>query len=151
MIHFRKTISFSMLWSFLVLFGSGIILFIAPRGRFANWNDWTLMGLDKEQWILLHILFAIFFLVLSCFHIFLNRKALISYLYRKHQETRFRWREATLALLLTLVLIVLTVFSLPPTPQVEGLQERIKDHYERDVDTSFEPGRPEGRQRWRTH
>ncbi|MDI9444793.1 MAG: DUF4405 domain-containing protein, partial [Planctomycetota bacterium] len=29
---------------------SGAILYLTPRGRVANWTDWTMLGLSKDEW-----------------------------------------------------------------------------------------------------
>jgi hypothetical protein len=39
---------------------SGVILYITPPGRFANWTDWTLWGLNKHEWGAIHTIFSIF-------------------------------------------------------------------------------------------
>ena len=49
--------SFFILLSFVVLLLSGVVLYVAPPGRIANWTQWQ-FGLDKEQWQALHTVFA---------------------------------------------------------------------------------------------
>ena len=57
---------------FLVMTVSGVILFLTPRGRDARWTDWTLFGLDKEEWGALHINNSILLLVVVAVHLVLN-------------------------------------------------------------------------------
>jgi hypothetical protein len=34
--------------AFLMLGFSGVILYLTPRGRVANWTGWTMLGLDQQ-------------------------------------------------------------------------------------------------------
>ena len=43
--------------SFLILVLSGVLLFVSPPGRIANWTNWTILGLRKHDWIGLHVWF----------------------------------------------------------------------------------------------
>jgi hypothetical protein len=62
-----------------VLAFSGVILFVAPVGRIANWTDWRLVGLTKREWIAIHHCFAALFLVAAVAHVILNWRPLLSY------------------------------------------------------------------------
>ncbi|MFH1952450.1 MAG: DUF4405 domain-containing protein [Pseudomonadota bacterium] len=44
--------------SFIVDTLSGIILYIAPPGRVANWTSWQVWGLGREQWVAIHTIFG---------------------------------------------------------------------------------------------
>ena len=58
--------------SFIGMVFTGVILFVVPPGRIANWTGWTLIGLTKHQWIGLHDWFSVIFIAASVFHIYLN-------------------------------------------------------------------------------
>ena len=51
---------------------SGIVLFLTPSGRIANWTDWTYLRLTKHQWGALHIWLSLIFLAASFFHVYFN-------------------------------------------------------------------------------
>ena len=74
--------------AFLVLAVSGIILFISPPGRVANWTNWGIFGLRKSEWAGLHIIFSSLFLLSAVVHIFFNWRPLLGYF-------RSRWNEAS--------------------------------------------------------
>lgn len=72
--------------SSLVLLFSGVVLFLAPPGRIANWNGWNIAGIGKHDWSGLHVWFAVIFLVASVLHIYYNWRVLMAYF--KHRHTR---------------------------------------------------------------
>ena len=83
----RKFISFGLVLSFFMLLVSGVILYIAPPGRVANWTDWRMLGLTKTGWQNQHAVFGFAFAILSIFHLFfINWKAFLSYLKAKTTE-----------------------------------------------------------------
>jgi hypothetical protein len=47
--------SLAMACLFLIVSFSGIILYMTPQGRVANWTNWTLLGLGKHDWSAVHI------------------------------------------------------------------------------------------------
>lgn len=49
LIHGRQLTSFIITFAFVVIAISGVILYIVPPGRVANWTNWQLLGLGKEQ------------------------------------------------------------------------------------------------------
>ncbi len=60
-----------MLWSIIVMTYTGIMLFIAPPGRVANWANWKLFALSKEDYAQIHSTFMVLFIVMTLLHIFL--------------------------------------------------------------------------------
>ena len=63
---------------------SGIILYVTPRGRIANWTGWTMLGLGKQGWQAVHINVALLFLIVACIHLYLNWRSVLVL----HQEAR---------------------------------------------------------------
>ena len=59
----RKFFSVLAAVSCLAMIISGVILFIKPPGRIANWSGWTLWSLTMHEWAALHIWFAAVFVV----------------------------------------------------------------------------------------
>ena len=82
----RRFISLCISFSFLTMSYTGVVLFLAPKGRIANWTNWELLGLDKTQYTNLHVTFMVLFLVGMLFHIYLNWRALFIYLTNKARE-----------------------------------------------------------------
>ncbi|MBE0460642.1 MAG: DUF4405 domain-containing protein, partial [Candidatus Aminicenantes bacterium] len=64
-LKFRAFISLSILWSFLVEAISGIVLYITPVGRVANWTNWKFLGLTKQNWEAIHTIFGYVFLLFA--------------------------------------------------------------------------------------
>ena len=77
--QWRALTSVLMTLGFMMLALSGIMLFLAPPGRVANWTNWTLLGLRKSAWGGLHIWFGTLFLVLTAVHVFFNWRPLLGY------------------------------------------------------------------------
>ena len=46
----RGMFTFLVVLALVVDAVSGIILYIAPPGRVANWTNWQVWGLGKDQW-----------------------------------------------------------------------------------------------------
>ena len=83
----RVFISFGLFIAVLMMLVSGVILYISPPGRVANWTDWRMIGLTKRGWQNQHVIFGFAFLILSLFHLFfINWKAFLSYLKSKTNE-----------------------------------------------------------------
>lgn len=116
--------------SLLVVSFSGVLLYVTPRGRVANWTDWTLFGLGKEQWAALHMNGSILFLVAAALHLALNWSILCGYVKKKAVAGLHMKRELALATALALVCVAGTIFNLPPFSSVLALNHDIKDYWE---------------------
>ncbi len=95
--RFRPFVSLLTAFSFLMIAVTGAVLYITPPGRVANWTDWRIWGLSKQQWGNLHICFSVLFILVSILHVWLNRKPLISYLVSKaaaSKQLRLEWLVA---------------------------------------------------------
>ena len=68
---------------FLALGSSGVILYLTPRGRLANWTGWTILGLGKQDWMAVHINIALLFVIVAGLHICLNWGMLWGYMRRR--------------------------------------------------------------------
>lgn len=99
----RGLVSLIVLFSFIALFISGVVRFVAPQGRIAYWVDWQAFGLSKESWGDIHIVFALLFLVSGVFHIVLNWKSLISYFVSKTSKLLRLRKELVFAVALTAI------------------------------------------------
>lgn len=128
--HFRGFTSFAIAMSFLVLTTSGVVLYMSPRGRVANWTGWGFLGIDKESWGGLHIVAALLFIALAVLHFVFNWKPFLGYL-RNRASSGIKLRnELAAAVVLSIVVIVGTLADVPPFSAVPTLAERIKDYWE---------------------
>jgi len=132
----KSFISFGLFFFFFIIFFSGVILFIAPPGRIANWTDWQLIGLTKSQWQTMHTNFSYSFAILSILHLFtINWKVFWSYVKSKARSGLNRKREFYLSLLLTVVFFFGAIYLLPPFSSVMNLGDRFKQSWEEEYES----------------
>ena len=82
---YRVLNSFFVTFDFLILLVTGVVLYVVPPGRVANWTNLELMGLTKDQWTSVHLLSALLFLLVSILHLIFNWKPFKHYFYPKLQ------------------------------------------------------------------
>ena len=113
----RKATSFGLLFSFLIMLASGVILWIFPRlSSFSGAAEFG--GLARPAWLNQHIVFGLLFALLSLYHLFgVNRELLFSYLKKSGSEKGARRPELLLTALATLLIAMITALHLP---QVSG-------------------------------
>jgi hypothetical protein len=129
--RWRSFISFGLLYFFLILLFSGVILYITPPGRIANWTNWQLLGLTKSQWQTMHTNFSYLFALLSIFHLFtINWKTFWSYIRSKVKAGFNHKVEFILASLLTIIFFVGVIYGLPPFSSVMDIGENLKEGWE---------------------
>ena len=130
--NWRSFISFGLFYYFLFLLFSGVILYISPPGRIANWTNWQLIGLTKSQWQTMHTNFAYLFAILSILHLFtINWKTFWSYIKSKMKSGLNRKMEFILASLLTVFIFLGVVYGLPPFSSVMDIGEHLKEGWEK--------------------
>jgi hypothetical protein len=125
--NLRKITSLTAMLAFTVMLLTSIILYIVPQGRVAYWADWHLWGLDKTQWGAIHINTGFLFLLSIALHTYYNWKSIVAYLKNKAKEIKVFTPNFNTALVVTLVVIVGTLFRLPPFSTILGISEGIKD------------------------
>ena len=116
--------------SMLVMAFAGVMLYLTPRGRVANWTDWTLIGLGKEQWAALHMNASLLFVIVAVLHLVLNWSIFFSYLKKKSAAGLHLKKELILATLIAAVCVLGTITELPPFSSVAALNDDIKDYWE---------------------
>lgn len=132
MVKLRKVTSLTMLLSIVVLTYTGIMLFIAPPGRVANWANWKLLGLSKEDNAQIHITFMFLFVVMTILHVYYNWKPITSYMKDKAKEMIVLTKDMIVAIVITLVFIFGTLLSVPPFSTFIDFGEEIKHSWEKD-------------------
>jgi hypothetical protein len=127
----RRIVSLTVFTSFIVLACSGLMLFVSPRGRVAQWGNWTLLGLTKDQLIDIHTTVMVLFLTVGIWHIVLNWRSIVGYLKNRPRKRNFFTPEFILSLALCLLFLVGPLAGLPPFRQFLEAREEIKAFWDR--------------------
>lgn len=128
----RAFISFGLAYMMLILLVSGLILYVAPPGRYSHWVNWTLWGISKEEWQAVHTVFSLSFIVLSIFHLFSANWRAFLYYFRAKREKGFNKKyEFLFSTLLIIVVLFGTFFSFPPFSNVMILGEDLTNSWEK--------------------
>jgi hypothetical protein len=126
----RTFTTFLLAWTFLVLILSGIMLYVSPPGRIANWNDWRLLALTKARWQAVHTLTALVFLVGGLFHLLkFNWKVFLAYLRKRSEVGRQFGMEMLLSLVLFAAVLAGTLTQMPPFASVMIAGDTIKNSW----------------------
>lgn len=123
---FRKTTSLTTLISFVLLLFSSIILYVTPQGKIAFWANWKMIGLNKEQWEALHTNLGFLFIVAGIAHTVLNWKPIVAYMKNKSKQLKIFTADFNLALGITLIITLLTLFELPPIIGIRNFNDDLK-------------------------
>lgn len=123
--RFRAFVSFLLLLSTLVIIVGGVILFVSPPGRVANWTGWRLLWLTKAQWQAIHSMFAVIFIIAGGLHVYYNWRALWGYLKnRLRGGLRLSWELAG-ATVVSLLVFTLTLRDAQPFAVILDFGDRI--------------------------
>jgi len=132
----KSFVSFSLAWSFLFIFISGIVLYIAPPGRVSNWTNWTLFGFSKANWQAIHTIFSYTFVILSVFHLFfLNWKVFWYYFTSKAVTGLNKQKELLVSFILVVVVFSGTYFNIQPFKAVMDFGEWTTESWETTDET----------------
>ena len=126
----RGWTTFVVTVSFIVDTVSGVILYIAPPGRIANWTNWTIWGLDKEEWAAIHTIFGYLLLVIVGIHLYYNWKMFINFLWSKMQKALNMKRELVWATVVSLIVFLGTLWNIPPFGSIMDLGDYFKESWE---------------------
>ena len=130
--NWRVFISFGLFIALLMMLVSGVVLYISPPGRVANWTDWRMIGLTKRGWQNQHIIFGFSFLILTIFHLFfINWKAFLSYLKSKSNEGLKNPGELFTIIVLSALFGAGTYFGMQPFSAVIKFGDAISGSWER--------------------
>jgi hypothetical protein len=127
--HGRAFVTFYVILSFLVLTVTGIVLFITPPGRIANWSDWRLLGFSKSQWQTVHTVFSFIFVIAASFHLFFNWKVILGYVARKFREGINKRRELAAALTVGVIIFVMAADNIAPFGTLMAWGEELKNSW----------------------
>jgi len=129
--QFRGFISLLLAAVFLLLSLSGIILFLTPRGRVANWTGWTMLGLSKQDWLAIHMNLALALLIVAGLHLYLNWTVFWRYIKKQGNLAPNLKLEMLAAILLAGVVLGGTIRHVQPFSTVVDWNYQIKDYWER--------------------
>lgn len=134
--NLKKITSLTMMLVMIIMTYSGIMLFLAPPGRIANWANWHLLGLSKEQYAAIHSTFMILFIVMTLLHVFYNWKPITSYLKNKTKQMVFFTKDMIVASILVFVFLLGTLFSFSPFSNFLDFGDEIKNSWEKNYGTA---------------
>ena len=126
----RGWTTFLVTISFIVDTISGVILYIAPPGRIAHWTNWTVWGLDKEEWGAIHTIFGYVLLIIVGIHLYYNWKIFWNFIWSKVRNAlNLKWELIT-ATVLCLFLFLGALWNIPPFSSTMDLGEHFKQSWE---------------------
>jgi len=129
MTSFRKITSLTLGLSFLTMSYTGLMLYIAPKGKIAYWADWHMLGLTKSEYGNIHTTSMVIFLSFAIIHIYYNWKPLVSYLKDTAKKISFTKKEFLIALTLNIFFIAGTLYPIQPMKGVLDVGQDIKEYW----------------------
>ncbi len=127
-LNWRGLTSLVVTLAFLMLATTGIVLYVSPQGRVANWTGWNVLGLGKEQWAAVHMTASLLFITAAGFHVYFNWQVLIRYLVLKRKLHLAR--ELAGAVVVVAVVFTGTILDVPPFSSIVVLNDGIKAYWE---------------------
>ena len=125
----RSLTAFLVTWSFIVLTVTGLMLYVVPQGRIANWVNWSFMGMSKDQWTWVHMMFGGVLVVTGVLHLYYNWKPFKKYFadrVKGHFEIK---REIIYATGITVFIFAFSAANIAPASWIIDLNGWIKDSW----------------------
>jgi predicted DNA-binding protein YlxM (UPF0122 family) len=132
----KKITSLTMLLAMFTMTFTGIILFITPPGRVANWANWELFGISKELYGQIHSSFMVLFILATILHIYYNWKPLISYMKNEARQFILFTKDMIIASILFLIFLFGTIYQVSPFSNFLNFGDDIKNSWEKEYGTS---------------
>lgn len=132
--HWRAFTSVLVGLAFLLLALSGLMLFLAPPGRVANWTNWTLLALRKSEWTAIHIWFGTIFLAMTVLHIAFNWRTLLGYFKNRVSRQYALRREWAAAGIVTAIVAAGTLVGIAPFSSLLAWNEEFKAGWEKPTE-----------------
>jgi len=130
----QSFISIGLLFSFIVMIISGIVLYVAPEGSLSRWISWDVLNLSKKQWEHQHTVFSYLFILFTVFHIFkINWGLLLSY-FTPEKIKISHFKEVVIAFLITILVFIGTLYNVGPLRFVNNLGGAISDKFAENVE-----------------
>ena len=128
--QWRALISVLVALCFLMMAVTGIVLFISPPGRVANWTNWSILGLRKGEWGGIHIWFGLLFLVVSVWHLALNWRPMLNYFKNRRRRSFSLRKEWLVACGIVVGIFIGTKAGLAPFSSLLAWNESVKQSWE---------------------
>jgi len=128
----RGLVTFLMAMGMFVEIISGVVLYITPLGRFANWNNWTLWGLSKGEWGAVHTIFGYLLLIIMGIHLYFNWRVISHFLWNKVRSSFNLKREFAVSTILTVLVFAGTLLYVPPFSTIMAFGETAKLSWEKN-------------------
>lgn len=140
-LNIRSMTTFLVTAAFLLCAVTGIVLYVVPQGRIANWVDWQLLGLLKDEWAQIHIVFGLLFLIFGVVHLYpYNWPTFKAYL-AKRTKGRLDYkrpkREVVLASVIAVLLVAGSISKAPPLSYLFDLNAWAKGAWV--ISAEYEP------------
>ncbi len=132
----KKITSLTMMLVMLIMTYTGIILFITPPGRIANWANWELLGLSKSQYGEIHSVFMVLFIVMTLIHVYYNWTPLTNYMKNKAKELIVFTKDMVVSTVLVIVFLVGTIYQVVPFSSFLDFGDGIKNSWEKEYGTA---------------
>ena len=136
----RGMMTLLLVLAVLVDIVSGVILYITPPGRFANWTNWTLWGLNKHEWGAIHTIFSYLLVLVLVGHLYFNWRVLVHFVWSKIRHTLNLKRELAVASLIILFVFMGTIWDFQPFSAVMNFGEKMKLSWENGSATAQRGG-----------
>lgn len=108
----KKSTSLTLAFSGLVMLVTSIVLYLGPAGHVSHFCPWTIMGLSRHHWGVLHLNSGILFCTAMVIHTYLNWPLLMAYV--KRSTSNLKAVPLIASLVLTLYVCVGGYFEMPP-------------------------------------
>lgn len=129
MINFRKVVSLTLLFSFIIILFTGFFLFISPEGRIAYWVNWELLKLSKTQYTELHNVAALLFIVSSILHVYYNFNAILFYFKNRLKKISIFTPNVMISLLITIIFVLGSLYKFPPFKDFLEISSNMKKYW----------------------
>jgi hypothetical protein len=125
----RSLIAFIVTWAFGILTVTGLVLYIVPQGRVAFWTHWSMLGLDKEQWGGVHMMFGGIFIVTGIIHLHYNWKPFKKFLAEQVKAQLQIKQGFVVAMIFSISIVVMSVSHIPFVSWVFDLNKALKNSW----------------------
>lgn len=125
--HWRAFVTFAVIIIFLVIALTGIVLFITPPGRIANWSGWRFLGFSKAQWQTVHTVFSLLFVITATVHLYFNWRVIVGYMMRRLRDGIHKRREVSAALTAAVIILVMAADGMAPFGTLMAWGEELKN------------------------
>ena len=132
----KKITSLTMMLVMLVMTYTGIILFITPPGRIANWANWELLGLSKKEYGEIHSIFMVLFIIMTLIHVYYNWTPITNYMKNKAKEMIVLTKDMLIAFILVLIFFLGTLYQVTPFSSFLDFGDGIKNSWEKEYGTA---------------